>query len=68
MVDQLMLEPVSSGRGEARQCDVHRRDVEDHHRLSDQQDEEQRPAPLAARRLDGWCGGRCASVHAWSSF
>jgi hypothetical protein len=35
---------------EARQRDVHRRDVEDHHQLGDQQDEQQDPAPLAGGR------------------
>ena len=35
--------------GEARQRDVHRRDVEDHHQLRDQQDEEEQAAFRAAR-------------------
>ena len=33
--------------GEARQCDVHRRDVEDHHQLGDEQHEQEQAVPLA---------------------
>ena len=65
--------------GEARQRDVHRRDVEDHHQLRDQQHEQQRPALLArgrlrvggsvavalSRSLLRCCGGGLASVQHW---
>ena len=62
--------------GEARQRDVHRRDVEDHHQLRDQQHEQQQPALLARGRVEAGgavavaeavtlrcCGGGLASVQ-----
>ena len=49
---------------EARQRDVHRRDVEDHHQLRDEQDEQQQAALVASSRLA--VGGPVAVAQAMS--